>query len=484
MKPCVPAAVFLLLVCCMALRAHADLTAQINSILRDKSMARVQSGVEIMRLSRGLAGSTVIYRSNADVPLTPASNLKLITTSAALDRLGIDFKFRTQLVYHDGNLILIGDGDPSFGDAELLTRVGWDVTTVFQHWATQVKQLKLGPIKRVLVDDSIFDDEYLQPNWPANQWVNRYNAEVAGFNLNVNCLDVFLRPTQPGATVLCLINPPTHFAEIQNHCLTGEGHPSLTRENQARNDMILHGKSDIASDQPISITIHDPPMYAATVFSETLASAGVSISEAPQVDRGVRIAMKKAMAGGDRSWQVLAIHETPLVQVINRANKDSINLYGECLCKRLGAQATGEPGSWRNGTEAVAGFLNKIGISPSQYRLDDGCGLSRENLITAEAVARVLAYDYFSSGSKMMIDSLSVSGADGTLKNRFAGSNLRGRVLAKTGHIDGVSCLSGFLNARDGNCYVFSILMNDAMPGVGNPAQEKIVAAIDELKPE
>jgi D-alanyl-D-alanine carboxypeptidase/D-alanyl-D-alanine-endopeptidase (penicillin-binding protein 4) len=481
MKPFVPAAIAAFLMLFSTARAFADLTGDVNAILGDKSLAKTQVGVAIVRLGANESASRIVCRINGDIPLTPASNLKLMTTSAALDKLGPDFKFKTQLVYHNGTLILIGDGDPSFGDAELLTRVGWDVTTVFQHWAQQVKQLNLGPIKAVAVDDSIFDTEFFHANWSDKQRLNRYEAEVAGMNLNANCLDVFVRPTQPGRPVICLTNPPTRYASIDNQCVTGDGKPSLSREIES-NNMVLHGKADTANDVPDSITIHDAPLFAATVLAETLASEGVPCSSAPQRDRTIRDQMRKALATGDKSWQLLAVHETPLPQIIDRANKDSMNLYAECLCKRLGAEVSGQPGSWTNGTQAVGEFLTKIGVPSTQFRLDDGCGLSKENLITADAVTRVLTHNFFSSNSRLFLDSLAVAGADGTLKTRFAGSTLRGRVFAKTGTVDGVSCLSGYVNARNGNCYAFSILINNCFDGAGKPTEEKIVEAIDASK--
>jgi serine-type D-Ala-D-Ala carboxypeptidase/endopeptidase (penicillin-binding protein 4) len=479
MRPIVRAISGCLLCLTFSAAARADLTGDINLILHDRSLTKSQVGVQVVRLGVTESDDRVVYRSSSDIPLTPASNLKLITTSAALDRLGPGFKFRTQLVYHEGNLILIGDGDPSFGDAELLTRVGWDVTTVFGHWSEQIKQLRLGPIKGVVVDDSVFDEQFFHADWSDRQRLNRYEAEVAGMNLNVNCLDVFIRPTQPGRPVLCLINPPTHFASIVNQCTTGDGKPFLTRPAVESNDMVLRGKSEIANDVPISITIHDAPMFAATVLGETLSSAGVAMTTPPRRDRSLRDAFLRAQSSGDKTWQVLAVHETPITQVIDRANKDSMNLYGECLCKRLGAETSHEPGSWKNGTAAVGEFLTGIGVPADQFRLEDGCGLSKQNLITAGAITRVLAHDYFSPQGKVFVQSLSVAGADGTLKNRFVGSTLRGRVFAKTGTVDGVSCLSGYVSARDGNFYAFSILVNNNFNGAGKPIEEKIVGAID-----
>jgi D-alanyl-D-alanine carboxypeptidase/D-alanyl-D-alanine-endopeptidase (penicillin-binding protein 4) len=189
--------------------------------------------------------------------------------------------------------------------------------------------------------------------------------------------------------------------------------------------------------------------------------------------------MRKANAAGEQSWRTLAVHETPLTQVMSRANKDSMNLYAECLCKRLGAEVSGQSGSWENGTRAVGDFLTRIGVPTDQFHLDDGCGLSKGNLISASAMALVLQHNYFSPNSKRFIDTLSIAGIDGTLSDRFGGTKLRGRVFGKTGTVNGVSCLSGYLNAQDGHWYAFAILMNKSYAGVGKPTQEKIVAAID-----
>jgi D-alanyl-D-alanine carboxypeptidase/D-alanyl-D-alanine-endopeptidase (penicillin-binding protein 4) len=476
--------VWILLSLCLfgAQPSFGDLAGTIDGILRDPPLAKVLAGIEIIHLGSSVESSRIIYRHNSDVPLTPASNLKMITSSAALDRLGPDFNFRTQLVSHDGDLILVGDGDPAFGDAELLSRFGWDVDTVFKQWAEQLKSQKIGPVRNVLVDDSIFDTDFFNPGWPAEQRLNRYEAEVAGMNLNANCLDFYLHPNRPGELVTARTNPVARFYNIRNECLSGEGKPSIMRAPQS-DDMIIRGRAPAVNDVPLPVTIHDAPLFAANVFAETLVNIGLVRSGDVHRDRTIRDAMNRAQSAGDKSWQLLAIHETPLAQVLGRANKDSMNLYGECLCKRLGAEITRQSGSWQNGTAAVGQFLKKLGVPESQFHLSDGCGLSKENQITASAITRVLLYDYFSHNSKTLIDSLAIAGVDGTLTDRFHGSSLRGRVIGKTGTVDGVSCLSGYLHARDGQWYVFSILMNKSFAGLGKPTQEKIVNAIDESVP-
>ena len=459
--------------------ARGDLAAQVDAALREPGMGRAAIGVQVVRLGPTpgtLAAPRVVYRHDAGLPLTPASNLKLLTTSAALDTLGPGFEFRTQLVSHGGDLILVGDGDPAFGDAELVTRWGGDVTTVFKQWAAQLPKVGVKAVARVAVDDTVFDDsEMFHPRWPADQRLNRYEAEVAGVNLNANCLDVFVRPTTFGRPVVVQTNPRTAYAPVTDDCLTGRGTMALVRAAD-ENAVTLRGHADAANEVPLSVTIHDPPLYAATVLAEAVTAAGVKVTGDVRRDATARA----AVARGDPAYKVLAVNVTPLPTVMARANKDSMNLYAECLCKRLGASATGGGGgSWVTGTAVVASFLRKVGVPVDQFHLDDGCGLSKSNAVTAAAVTQVLTYDFGGPHAKVFMDTLAVAGADGTLADRFARTTLKGRVLAKTGTVNGVSCLSGYLHARDGNWYAFSILMN-RLSGGGKPVQERVVRAIDD----
>lgn len=466
--------------------AHADLAGEISAVLHDKALSHAEEGIEIVRLGESAAASQIIYRHNSDVTLTPASNLKVFTTSAALDRLGPDFKFRTQLIFHDGDLILIGDGDPAFGDAELLSRSGWDVTTVFKNWAELLKKMNVPAVRNVIVDDSIFEPLSYHPHWPADhdQWLRRYEAEVTGFNLNANCVDFFMRPTSSGEMARYIMNPDTRYVSVQNLCVSGNENAVWLSRTRDSNDITLHGQARSNTNVPVSVTIHDAPLFAATVFAETVSAEGIKRTGDVHRDRGIRAQLKQAQAAGDKSWVVLAINETPIAQVMARANKDSMNLYAECLCKRLGAEVSGQSGSWDNGPAAVGAFLKKIGVPDAEFKLDDGCGLSKQNVISASAMVKVLSYDYFSPNSHVFMNTLAVGGVDGTLDDRFRGTDLRGRVFGKSGFVNGVSSLSGYLHARDGQWYVFSILIN-GIPEKSNSGikflQEKIVRAVDNL---
>ena len=490
------AATAIAVTCIFAGVCRADLTEDVRAVLRDKYLAKAQVGIAIARLpdaptTNATAAavsppatqprSEILFRHESDIPLMPASNLKLVTTSAFLDRFGPDFKFRTVLLMKDNDLFLIGDGDPTLGDAEMLKKLGWDVDTVFRAWADALKQRGVSSVRNVYVDDSVFDEVFLHPNWLSRYLGDRYAAQVGGVNLNANCIDFYVRATSPGQPVEYSMNPDTRFATVKNLAVTGEDKGIGVSRPPSKNDLTLRGEIGQSLGKPISVPINDPPMFAATVLAETLAKSGVSVTGSVARDRGVRERYKSDPSG----WTVAAALDTKIETVLDRANKDSMNLYAEALCKRLGsdfaagAGGGGQSGSWANGTAAVGDFLKRIGVEEHQFHLDDGSGLSRENAISADAILKILAHNFEGRNRDAFIHSLAVAGEDGTFEKRFK-NNLRGRVFGKSGYIAGVSCLSGYVKTDGGAWYAFSILMNGITDNAtAKTLQERIVIAID-----
>jgi serine-type D-Ala-D-Ala carboxypeptidase/endopeptidase (penicillin-binding protein 4) len=402
---------------------RAGLDDDLRSILADKSLARAQVGVAIAAIDS--AAPRRVFSYHAQTPLMPASNMKICTTSAALDLLGPDFKFRTTLLIHNSDAILVGDGDPSFGDAELLKSINWTATTTFEKWAEELKRRNITSIRNILVDDSIFDQTFFQPTWPTSQSGAGYEAEVAGLTLNAG---ISIKPI-------------------------------------SRN-----GK------QAVVATVHDPALYTAGVFAEVLKSSSIPVTGTISRDLTVRA---RYLAGSNQ-FHAVAIHQTPLATILARCNKDSMNVYAESLCKRLGYETTHEPGTWTSGAAAVSAFLQKAGADPAQYHLEDGCGLSRNDRVSPETLLHVLTYNYNSRHRDAFINSLAIAGVDGTLERRFQGT-LKSRIFAKTGYINGVSSLSGYLKTESDHWFAFSILFNNVPGGVGKPTQEKLLTTLDKL---
>src|SRR5579859_1631312 len=245
---------------------RADLAGEVDAVLRDKLLAKASVGIEMVRVGDGKE----VYEHQSRTPLTPASNLKLATTSAALDKFGSDFKFRTALYLHDGDLVLIGDGDPSMGDSEYLKRVGWHTTQVYETWAAQLKKMGVSTVRNIIIDDSVFDEDTLHPHWPSNQIDHWYVAEVGGLNFNINCVDIMIDASQPGR-VRFSVSPNTHYLNVENTCVAGQNAVQLGRK-PGTNDVVLRGEAAAAVPGPFQETVHDPSMYAGAVLAEVVES--------------------------------------------------------------------------------------------------------------------------------------------------------------------------------------------------------------------
>jgi D-alanyl-D-alanine carboxypeptidase/D-alanyl-D-alanine-endopeptidase (penicillin-binding protein 4) len=259
---------------------------------------------------------------------------------------------------------------------------------------------------------------------------------------------------------------------VGNKCVSGNDNAVWLSREIGTESIVLRGEIDRANAEPISVTVHEPPALVATVLHDALKRAGVGVPPNPAAATS-RIDLSDG-------WEVLAVHQTRLRDVLWRANKDSMNLYAEAMCKRLGAHATKQPGSWANGTAAVAAYLQSIGVPPEQFKIVDGCGLARGNRLSPAALIRVLEHEALGKNADVYLASLAVAGVDGTLKSRFTRGG-EGQVIGKSGFIDGVSSLTGFAADAQGRRVAFSILFNGIDKGTNSKAkaiQEQIVRAI------
>lgn len=455
-------------------RAAATIESEVAAVKQDRLMHRASLGVQVMRLGTSPADLKEVFNLDAHVPLTPASNLKLVTTAASLERLGADFKFRTTLYRRGDDLVLVGDGDPTFGDADYLKAFGWKNTAVFDGWIAQLQKLGVTSVNDVIIDDSVFDEQFFHPDWPTDQLDLYYEAEVGGMNFNANLVELTGNGYEPA------VSPRVRYLQFKQNDVSGK---RLSANRQAgSNVVVLRGNlSDRLSQQE---TIHDPPLFSATVLFDLAAARGIKITGQVKRDRTIRgLKPETLVAAGKMS--VVGFHETPLSAVIARANKHSVNLYAEALCKRMGYDpAKNTPGTWETGTAATSAYLKTAGIPETDFTLADGCGLSKKNAISPRALVRVLCYEFYGKNRDIFAQSLSVAGVknDGTLQDRFEGSDLRRRVFGKSGFVEGVSTLSGYLQAKDGQWYAFSIMIN-GIPRLSNSQvkllQERIVKAVD-----
>ncbi|HEX8916299.1 MAG TPA: D-alanyl-D-alanine carboxypeptidase/D-alanyl-D-alanine-endopeptidase, partial [Humisphaera sp.] len=463
---------------------------EVNAVLRDKALSKATLGVQVLKLGTAPAQMAELYAHNSHVPLVPASNLKLVTTATALERLGADFKFRTRLFQRGEDLVLVGDGDPALGDPDFPKKgTAAKPTAVFAGWAKQLRDGGLTSFRDLVVDDSVFDEAFFHPDWPADQMDAKYEAQVGGLNLNANIVDLTVSPTAHGERAQILADPATAYLTMLNGVATGSENAVSVSRQPGTNKVTLRGQTPARSGSKVWATVHDPPMYAGTVLAETLERNGVRMTGQVRRDRHAKapgdvpgggavasgaVASGAAVpaAAGLAGARLVAIHETPLTGVIARANKDSVNLYAEALCKRAAYdEKRGVPGSWETGTAGMAAYLKAIGVPETDFAFVDGCGLSKRNVISPRALARVLCYEYYGANRDAYVRSLSVAGVDGTLDDRFGRSDLRQRVFGKSGYVNGVSTLSGYFVTKAGEWHAFAIMVN--RPGGLNNAEVK-----------
>lgn len=419
-------------------------------------------------------------------PMIPASNMKLVTTGAALAVLGPEFTFQTEIRLVDGAVWIVGGGDPGFGDDELLREMGLDANQFLDVLAADVKRMDLPLIREVVVDARVFDNDRYHPGWPSDdQYQRPYCAEIAGLNFFGNALAFYARPSGTEDA------PPTWWTEpdvqswIRVSCnartrKAGNNAFWVSRRPREANEFGLHGEVRFATQTPAKVTVHDPASFFAELFRRRLIEAGMQVGPA-------RVAAETdAEAGGD----ILRVVRTPLLTALTRCNRDSDNLFAEALLKRIGYEVTGQPGSWTNGATVLRMMVrNRLGPDlGEELFVSDGSGLSRLNRVSPEVMTNWLAALYRDPKLRdAYLGTLAVAGENGTLRRRFRSVDVDQEVLAKSGFINGVSCLSGYVVDESRQAAVaFSVMVNER-PAPSRPLsvanakrlQERVVDVLD-----
>lgn len=465
------AALALLLAAAIAAPALGQsLQSRFDQTVRAMDVGDAAIAYHVIDLADGLA----VAGSDGERAMIPASNMKLLTTAAAAMVLEPEFTFVTRMARRDHDLVIIGDGDPAFGDPKILKAMGLDVEDMLARWVKVVERSGMKRIDRLWIDDRIFDHKRVHPNWPADQLDNWYCAPVAGLNFNNNCLEIFVTPTDLGQAPRIATRPlkaPVIFNNLAR--TTRKGAPWAERDPQTR-QIAIKGKVGRGIKRLIYLTLDDPPMMFGRVFADRLEDAGIAVGEIRRVTDSEQVA----------GALPIAEVRTPLAEVMGRCNRDSQNLFAEALIKRLGHEATGDPGSWSSGAAAIRMFLSRtIGPDAAKVVVDDGSGMSRDNRISPKMLTRILRLMHRAEDdlAEMYLDSLAEAG-EGTLRRRFRGRDMHGEVYAKSGYIRGVIALSGYVIHDDQHAYAFSIILNDwAKPiGDGKKLIDRMVIAIDE----
>jgi serine-type D-Ala-D-Ala carboxypeptidase/endopeptidase (penicillin-binding protein 4) len=395
------------------------------------------------------------FELQSDAPLIPASNEKVLTAGAAVLLLGMQHEIKTELIGHGpveagvlkGALRVRGEGDPTFGARDHGESLG--KLTFFAERLLAQGVTRIGG--DLIVDDSAFDQEFTGPDWPVSDArTTPYLAQVAALSLDDGCVRVMVTPGAVGRPASVSLVPDVGHVKLANGIGTSAGKEGGLRFERADGSNEISATGSIArgsGTQRHEIAIHDPAMNFGRALLHALKAAGIA------VDGTVRRAAPEERKGGE----VLLRYGTPLARILPAMLKESLNARAEMLFKHVGF-ATGNGGTFTGGATAVKSALAKAGIEASKLVLADGSGLSRKNRVTAGAIEQLLVALHQHPAGPEFRESLAEPGEEGTLRRRFLG--LENRVFAKTGTLNGVSSLSGYVLTKGQKWIAFSILMN------------------------
>ena len=415
---------------------------------------RASVGVQVVDVETG----EEVFARGADAVLNPASTMKVITAAAALKNLGPAYRFTTDIFGDpefelrpdgtlEGNLYVKGHGDPTF--------------VVEKLWKL-VRDLRLNGIERI-EGDVVFDDTFhtggaMLPGWNKKRDIERgptYFSTLSALSLNMNTAVMIVGPgTEVGAPARVTLETPTMgYVEVVNELTTGR---ERSRRSVDIERVVEDGTTKFTLEGSVPQdakrvryrrTVGDPTAHFVSAFQKMFEEQGIR----------VRGGFKRGVTPFDAEM-IDHVPSPPLVAVLMDMNKYSLNFQAEQVLRTLGAEMEGE-GTTDAGLRVVRRYLNGIGVSDDQFRLINGSGLSRQAGLAPAALTAVLV-DMARNrqvGAEFTA-SLAIGGTDGTLWSRLR--DAPGRLRGKTGTLDGVHCLAGYLDADNGRRYAFAFLTN------------------------
>src|SRR5258706_4894818 len=458
--------------------ALAELKVRIEEIAHQPALEPGFFAVKIVSLDSGL----VIYEQSAHKFTRPASNMKLYTVAAALDRLTPDYHFITSVYAKEkpedgkikGDLIVYGRGDPTFA-------ARFNSNDYFKGIDDLAGRIVAAGVKRVkgdlVGDESWFNGAPLGSGWEWDDLQWSYGAPVSALTVNDNAIDLTVRPAERvGAPVLITTGPPATFMTIANRATTG---PRGSKSDLNVYRGLGANTLEISGSLPLgdngftnSVAIPDPALAFVTMLRDALLRHGVKIDgKIRTVDArlGESIVPNPlaALTPGALSQlqpiEIASAQSPPFSMIAAHTLKPSQNLYKEIILRTLG-KLTSVSSSQTNeeaGLIVVRNFLRQAGASESDLALSDGSGLSRNDMITANATVKLLTYMSKHKYFAQFRDALPIAGVDGTLRTRMKGTPAEGNLRAKTGSLSSVASLSGYVRTAAGEHLVFSMMLNN-----------------------
>ena len=427
---------------------------RLNRLLSDDFYQRATASIAVYDLT----DRKMLYAHNEKRLCRPASNMKLLTSAAALSVLTPDYSFKTGLYYTgairesgllQGDIFLVGGFDPELNSVDLNVLV------------SLVKKAGVNSIAgNLYLDASMADSVHWGKAWSWDDDMEAFQPYLSPIPLNKGVAKLKVIPASPNRSPVIRTEPESSFIQVVNQATTvwSNAEPPgrtlrFSREYSGnQNHIAVSGTiSASANAYEKQISLKNPRAYALTVFAEKL------LAQFP--GSTIRVAGTMHVPA---DAQNLGFATHGLVEVVRRLNKESDNLNAEMILYALGYEHhANEPASTEKGIEVVRQFMAQLGFDPQSYSMVDGSGLSNQNYLSPEILVATLQYMHQSEHFELFRQSLPIAGVDGTLANRMRGSAAHRKLMAKTGSLTGVSTLSGYVTARNGHLLAFSILIQN-----------------------
>jgi D-alanyl-D-alanine carboxypeptidase/D-alanyl-D-alanine-endopeptidase (penicillin-binding protein 4) len=451
--------------------ADLALAREIDRTIDESDLTQPRWGVFVMSLNDG----RVLYSRNGDKLFTPASNMKIYTTAAALDLLGADYRWRTS-VYADkppdsngvieGDVTLFGRGDPGLES----TRKDGLPLLALELWEHGVRHVH----GNIIGDESYFRGEMYGLGWQWNDLQWYFGAEPSALTIDANAMELTITPgSKVGNAATVKLQREDSNVRLTNNATTGDRTaPTTVGINRGLSDNELRVWGEFpAGGRAFTayLSVYKPALWAATLFKEELLKQGVTVDGEPR-SRDFRDPESKKF-DPQKAYEVAFAEGRTLGEIVHQTNKESNNLYAELILRTLGKERGSlaldpdqrknrERGDDEAGVAVVKSWLDRNGIPTNGVAIRDGSGLSRLDLVTPQATARLLAAIAKTNSALIFHDSLPIAGRDGTLKPRLLRE--AGKVFAKTGSLTYDHSLSGYATSQNNEVLVFSIFCNDA----------------------
>jgi len=427
--------------------AGAGLKSDISRIISQPSQKNVRWGIQIIDAGKG----KTLYSLNANQPMIPASNMKLVTTAAALHYLGQDYVYQTTVAIKDRTLVIIGSGDPLLGDRITDAKYSRGQDWLFNDIAQIILSQDIKSIEDIIIDTGVFDDERVHPDWPAAELNRWYACEVCGLNFSGNCIEI--TAVNRSGEIQIDVEPKSSFVKIINRVRpvsTKNGAVGAYRTEKI-NTIIVKGRCR-KQQGPFRVAIERPAAMFGFLLADHLNKNGIAVTG--------QVAERNLSE--KTGLRILKVYKTPLTDCLIRANKDSFGLAAEAMVKTIASSVQqNRNGSWQSGQRLISEYLITIGIDPDEFFINDGSGLSKKNLLSPDAITTVLHSMYKGNNRQIYRQSLAVGGSDGTIDKYFNEPEYKGKIIGKTGYINSVKSFSGCVSTG-GKDYIFSIITSKA----------------------